>query len=135
MANVLIIDDNTSLLEFLSIFLQMKGFTIRAVSSQEEIAFAIEDFKPAIILLDVLLGGYDGRKICSEIKSTNKVVSVILLSASPKLLENYDECDADDAIEKPFDNDNILNTIIRLLHKKIYPFRTINYKLIKHGYV
>jgi FixJ family two-component response regulator len=41
------------------------------------------------------------------------------LSTNPKLLAHYDECDADDAIEKPFDNENILETIKRLLDKKV----------------
>ncbi len=118
MATILIIEGDAALLEFLSLFLEMKGFEIRAVSLEKNIKFAVEDFKPDIILLDVLVGGYDGRKICREIKSTNKTVSVILLSTNPKLLAHYDECDADDAIEKPFDNENILKTIKRLLDKK-----------------
>ncbi|HMG83130.1 MAG TPA: response regulator [Ferruginibacter sp.] len=117
MAKILIIEGDTALLEFLSIFLKRNDFQIRAVSLKNEIEFAVEDFKPDIILLDVLLGGYDGRQICREIKATNKLVSVILLSTNPKLLEHYDECDADDAIEKPFDNENILKTIRRLLNK------------------
>jgi DNA-binding response OmpR family regulator len=118
MSKVLIIEDDTALLEFLSIFLTMKGFEISAISSKKEVELTIENFKPEVILLDVLLSGYDGREICREIKATNKTVSVILLSANPKLLRNYDECDADDTIEKPFDNENILKTINRLLHKK-----------------
>ena len=118
MSKVLIIEDDIALLEFLSIFLEMKGFEIDAISSKKEVEFTVENFKPDVILLDVLLGGYDGREICREIKSTSKTVSVILLSANSKLLANYDECDADDAIEKPFDNENILKTINRLLHKK-----------------
>jgi DNA-binding response OmpR family regulator len=118
MAKILIIEGDMALLEFLSIFLKRNDFQIRAVSSKEEIELAVEDFKPDIILLDVLLGGYDGRQICREIKVTNKLVSVILLSTNPTLLEHYDECDADDAIEKPFDNENILKTIRRLLNKR-----------------
>ena len=118
MAKILIIEGDMALLEFLSIFLKRNDFQIRAVSSKEEIELAVEDFKPDIILLDVLLGGYDGRQICREIKATNKLVSVILLSTNPTLLEHYDECDADDAIEKPFDNENILKTIRRLLNKR-----------------
>ena len=118
MAKILIIEGDMALLEFLSIFLKRNDFQIRAVSSKEEIELAVEDFKPDIILLDVLLGGYDGRQICREIKVTNKLVSVILLSTNPTLLEHYDECDADDAIEKPFDNENILKTIKRLLNKR-----------------
>ncbi len=118
MAKILIIEDDAALLEFLSFFLVMNAYQIRAISSQKAIESTIEDFRPDVILLDVLLGGNDGREICREIKSTNKTVSVILLSTNPALLENYDECDADDAIEKPFDNDNILKSIKRLLDKK-----------------
>jgi DNA-binding response OmpR family regulator len=117
MARILIIEDDAALLEFLSFFLEMNAYETCAVSSKKGIEFAIDNFKPDVILLDVLLGGYDGREICREIKSTNKTVSIILLSANPTLLEHYDECDADDAIEKPFDNDNILKTIKRLLDK------------------
>jgi DNA-binding response OmpR family regulator len=118
MAKILIIEDYISLLEFLSMFLKMHGYTVEGLSSTNDVHQVVKDFDPDVILLDVLLGGYDGREICKQIKRINKTVSIILLSANPKLLQNYEECEADDAIEKPFDNANILKRIKYLLDKK-----------------
>jgi DNA-binding response OmpR family regulator len=64
-----------------------------------------------LMMLDVMFG----MGICEEIKQMNKAIPIILMSTNPKLLENYIEYNADDIIEKPFDNDEVLNKINNIL--------------------
>jgi CheY-like chemotaxis protein len=60
------------------------------------------------------LNGADGREICSYIKSHKEnSVKILLISASPELLKNYQSFGADDVLKKPFD----LNTILQKLDK------------------
>jgi DNA-binding response OmpR family regulator len=50
----------------------MNNFIVETVSRWEEIDSKILDFKPDLILLDVMLGGADGRDICRNLHSTKK---------------------------------------------------------------
>ena len=60
----------------------------------------------------------DGRQICKEIKqhADFKDIPVILISASPTKLLDYEECLADDAIEKPFDISYLESEIQNLIN-------------------
>jgi len=120
MARILVVEDNLDLRDFLTILLQLSNFEVQGVSSGVEVFTKLIIFKPDVILLDVLLGRDNGRDICKEIKEKYKDVAVILLSANPKLLMDYDECNADDVIEKPFNNQDILDKIKKHLNLMTY---------------
>lgn len=66
--------------------------------------------KSFLILLDILLDGIDGRVICSELKESSlyKNICIILFSASSEKLQDYNNCNADGILEKPFDIQNLL---------------------------
>ncbi len=59
---------------------------------------------PALILLDVLLAGEDGREICKQLKSNEQTnhIPVILISAHANLNNAREICGADDYLAKPF---------------------------------
>jgi DNA-binding response OmpR family regulator len=115
MTRILIVEDNLDLRDFLIILLQLNNFEVQGASSEVEVFTRLITFKPHVILLDVLLGRDNGRNICKEIKQRYKDIAVILLSANPKLLLDHEECNADDVIEKPFNNQDILNKIKKVL--------------------
>ena len=115
MRRILIVDDSKELLEFFSLLLTGKGYKVRTACNKATLMLQLTDFIPHIILLDVMLGGDNGREICHAIKKSTdgKNIHIILLSASPELLHNHTECDADDVIEKPFD----IATVIKKIEK------------------
>ena len=131
MAKILIIESNLDLQDFLSFFIKMQGYKVKAVSLETEVQESIENFKPDLILLDVVYSGIDGREICRKIKKLNKDLLIILLSTDSKYLQNYEECLADSAIEKPFNNEIILKTIKLLLHKKKHKKIGLIYTIVK----
>jgi DNA-binding response OmpR family regulator len=118
MPKILIIDDYLDLVNFFSVLLEREGFEVKGISRTKGIESNIDHFNPDLVLLDVMLRD-DGREICKEIKQMNKAIHIILMSTNPKLLENYLEYNADDIIEKPFDNDEVLNKIIQILSSKL----------------
>jgi len=117
MAKILIIEDSLDLLDFLSIFMGIHEFEVKAVSTKKEVQSVLDNFKPDIILLDVWLGLDNGREICKEIKEKNKNLPIILMSANTALLKDHYLCEADDIIEKPFENNSVISKVNALLKK------------------
>ena len=118
MIKILLVEDNSLLRDFLLILLERNNFEVRSASSRNELNIWLRTFTPDIILLDVLLEEDSGRDICREMKETNKTISIILMSSNPQLLVDYNECNADDIIEKPFKIDDVLAKIANVLVRK-----------------
>jgi Response regulator containing a CheY-like receiver domain and a GGDEF domain len=75
-----------------------------------------------VIILDVYIkGNCDGRDICKLIKGNSETrhIPVILMSASIQLLKNFEQCNADAVIAKPFDLLLLLEKIKCLAHYNI----------------
>lgn len=118
MANIMVVDDSKDLLEVLSTYLHMIGHNVYTVFEKEAVKNAISVFAPDLILIDVRLNEEDGRELCREIKEKYyPIIPVILLSASPELLKNYQECKADTVIEKPFNLQTLMEYINWVLNK------------------
>jgi DNA-binding response OmpR family regulator len=111
---ILLIEDNTEILDNLSEFLELKGYTtLLAKSGKMGIEFA-ERFIPDLIICDVLMHGMDGHEVLLHLLScskTNKIPFVF----STSLCESCDKRDAlllgaDDYLVKPFQLDILLET-------------------------
>ncbi|WP_216629346.1 response regulator [Taibaiella lutea] len=61
--------------------------------------------KPDIILLDVIIKGYNitGDEICKEIKSREDYIKILLVSGEENLHDLANKCSADGYLPKPFD--------------------------------
>ncbi len=115
---ILILDDNPDILDVLTIFLEKASYQVCTVMSSGLLYTELKRFKPQLILLDVFIKGIDeGRQICNIIKSDNKTmqIPVILMSVSSKGLENFNECQADAIIGKPFNFPTLLMQIKKLV--------------------
>ena len=124
MRKLLIIDDSKDLLFAMQRLLSFYDFTVRTVTDSKTLQFEIEIFKPEIIIIDVLLSGENGREICKIVRENpaNKEITLILFSASPRHLKNFEECNADGVIEKPFGIKELIETIDTAVeYRKKYP--------------
>ena len=111
---ILIVDDDSDILEILSFLLSETGYETRALTHGETIFNDIEDFKPDLILMDVMLGGMDGRIICHTIKTNPSTCAlpVILISGTHNPAKSLHLPGApNDFIAKPFDLDHLLAKI------------------------
>ena len=116
---ILIIDDDPDMRTVINVLLKKQGYEVDTASREEEVMDKVEQFRPSVILLDVLLSGADGRNICREIKENQKMkdVPIIMLSAHPGAAENIDNYGADDFIGKPFNSDYLLKKVDQLAKK------------------
>ena len=113
MNKILVVDDDTDILGLVKILLHSNNYDVKAISRWEEIDTSIHNFKPDLVLLDVSLGGADGREICKSIKAAKetKHLPVILFSANPEMGKFIEDCSAQSFIPKPFELKYLLSTI------------------------
>lgn len=113
MSKILVIDDDVDILSVMEILLSMKGFDVEVTAKGENTFSKIDTFQPDLILLDVLISGYDGRVICKELKANaeTKHIPVIMFSAHPGAAATISDYGANDFISKPFDVNNLLRKV------------------------
>ena len=118
MKKILIIDDNSENREILELLLDDDGFATKALSSPKNIDSVILEFAPDLILLDVMMPGYNGIEVCIRIKRVPKFahIKIVLLTAS-NAFKNLDQSItlADAFIAKPFDIDEVTTLVNSLL--------------------
>ena len=109
---VLIADDENEIRNLLRLYLENEGFTVADVATGEEVAPAMDKFKPDIILLDVMMPGKDGIHVLKDIREVSNV-PVMIISARTADAERILGLNvgADDYICKPF---NPLEVVARV---------------------
>lgn len=106
---VLVVDDDASLAEMLTIVLEGEGLTTAVCRSGDEVLTAFAAFKPDLVLLDLMLPGVDGMSVCRRIRATSAVPIIMLTAKSdtPDVVRGL-EAGADDYITKPFKNSELV---------------------------
>ncbi len=102
---VLVVDDDQSLGEMLSIVLESEGLTVAVCRTGDRVMAAFTQFKPDLVLLDLMLPGLDGMRVCKLIRDKS-AVPIIMLTARSDTSDIVAglEAGADDYITKPFRN-------------------------------
>lgn len=100
---VLVVDDDPSLAEMLSIILQGEGLEVSVCAAGDQALGAFHDSKPDIVLLDVMLPGLDGVEVCRLIRAES-TVPIVMLTARTDTVDVVLglESGADDYVSKPF---------------------------------
>src|SRR5258706_7157112 len=112
MKKILVVDDDASILEIVSIILTSYGFEVKTHPTGFNVPDIVLYYHPNLILLDISLPGKLGTEICKELKQLNSKLPIILFSAHwGKRKDVISISDADDFIEKPFDVRDLINTI------------------------
>lgn len=116
---VLIIEDDISIIRFLSLSLETNGYkVIKAENGIEGISLFMSD-NPDVILLDLGLPDIDGSEVLSQIR-TQSDVPILVVSARGQEKEKVEALDlgADDYITKPFHINELLARVRVALRKK-----------------
>ncbi|MBE5901533.1 MAG: response regulator transcription factor [Lachnospiraceae bacterium] len=115
---ILIVDDDENISELITLYLTKECFETRSVHDGQEAVIAFDEFQPDLILLDLMLPGMDGYQVCREIRTRSKV-PIIMLSAKCEVFDKVLglELGADDYIEKPFDNKELVARVKAVLRR------------------
>ncbi len=99
----LVVDDDAALAEMLGIVLRTEGFEPAFVADGSRAQAAFEEFKPDIVLLDLMLPGMSGLEVCRAIRATSGT-PIVMLTAKTDTVDIVLglESGADDYVVKPF---------------------------------
>ncbi|GAA2135092.1 two-component system response regulator MtrA [Nocardioides koreensis] len=100
---ILVVDDDASLAEMLTIVLRQEGFDSRMCTRGDLAMDEFRDYKPDLVLLDLMLPGKDGIDVCKEIRAESGV-PIVMLTAKGDTVDVVVglESGADDYVVKPF---------------------------------
>lgn len=114
MKKIFVVDDEKSILEALEFMLTEEGYKVNTSLKGSDLLKLNGDL-PDVIILDVLLSGEDGREIARKLKLQSKTrnIPIVMVSAHPNARESVAACGADEFIPKPFDIEDLLNTVER----------------------
>jgi DNA-binding response OmpR family regulator len=118
---VLVLDDDVAMVNLLATVLETEGFTARKTQSANEALEAIEDDRPDLILLDIMMPEMDGFRFLAMVRSnpdTHSIPVIILtvLSNHENILEGFRK-EADEYVTKPFDPQSLVETIREVLSR------------------
>ncbi|WP_163338432.1 PleD family two-component system response regulator [Desulfopila sp. IMCC35008] len=117
---ILVVDDDTDLVEMVSMKLESENFRIAKAYDGLEAMDRIKEERPALIVLDVMMPRKDGYTLCDELKASDeyKDIVIILLTAITEAIgtTNYTHMGgkttlADDFIPKPIDLDKLVEIV------------------------
>lgn len=123
---IILIEDEVHIANLIKFNLERRGKNVMIAPDAELGLKLIEEQKPDLILLDIMLPGMDGYAACSKIKNDPilKKTPVFMLTAltQSKDIEKAFECGADDYITKPF----LINELWNTIDKKYKQFKASN---------
>lgn len=115
------VEDDSSIRELIQYALTSGGFAPRGFESAEPFFEALQEERPALILLDIMLPARDGMEILAELRAKEATarVPVIMLTAKSGELDKVKALDggADDYITKPFGVMELLSRVRALLRR------------------
>ena len=103
MTSVLVVDDEPSFTEALSVGLRREGFEVRTAADGRAALDEISESEPDLILLDVMLPGMSGLDVCREIRKTTRVPLIMVTARAEEIDAVVGlEVGADDYVCKPY---------------------------------
>ena len=121
MKRILIVEDEAAIREFEAINLQRVGYTtVEAASGEEALQIFDTDTEGFdIALLDVMMPGMDGIKLCKELRARTQTLGIIMLTAKAQEMDKISGLmtGADDYITKPFSPAELLARVDALYRR------------------
>lgn len=119
MAQILIIDDDPSVLKLVATLLEDANHQVRVASGGEEALQLIEQDLPDLIVLDLMMPGMDGWEVLRQLrrsgaKGKTRVLCLTAKTAEKDYLQGW-KLGADDYLTKPFDPDDLVAAVSQTL--------------------
>jgi two-component system response regulator MprA len=102
---VLIIDDDRAVRDALRRAFTLDGYDVHAADGGLEGLQRVDETRPDVIVLDVMMPDVDGLEVCRRVRSAGDRTPILMLTARDAVSDRIDGLDAgaDDYLVKPFD--------------------------------
>ena len=117
---VLLVDDDLDLVELMTRVIEEDGrFEVRIASNGFDAGMMVKEYRPDIIVLDVMLPDINGKEVCHRVRADPALEDVRILCISGMIEEDKIQelrlSGADDFMHKPFEIDYLVERMCQLL--------------------
>jgi excisionase family DNA binding protein len=117
---ILVVDDDRDLVELITDALERDGrFEVRSVNNGFEAGMLVKEYRPDLIVLDVMLPDINGREVCKLVRSDSTMDGVKIVCISGMVeedkIQDLRAAGANDFMHKPFEIDKLIERVCQLL--------------------
>ncbi len=116
---VLVVDDDPPSVKMISFLLREEGYSVLTAADGEEALRLVQEERPDLIILDVMMPKVDGLEVCRRLRRQMVDVPIIILSAKGETSDRVLglELGADDYLPKPFEPVELLARVKAVLRR------------------
>jgi len=120
----LIVDDDEELVELIRDVFDADGrFDVRVANNGFDAGMMVKEYKPDVIVLDVMLPDINGKEVCQRIRSDTNLDDVRIICISGMVeadkIDDLKEAGADEFMQKPFEVDALFAAVCGLLEIEV----------------
>jgi two-component system response regulator VicR len=117
---VVVIEDDPEMIELVKLILTKEGFQVSGATGGKDGLKIIEQFKPDIVLLDLMMPDMDGWEVYQSMKTNEgmKTIPVIIITAKAQSIDKVlglHIAKVDDYITKPFSPSELASSVRKVL--------------------
>ena len=125
MHRVLVVDDESDVTELLKYRLEQEGYRVATLNDPLGFVVKVREFEPDLMLLDIMMPELSGIQLCRIVRAdpSMKDIPVIFLSARGEVEDRIKglEAGAEDYVSKPFNNNELMLRISKMLKRSGAP--------------
>ena len=118
---ILVVDDESDVTELLEYKLEQEGYRVETLNDPLACIAKVREFEPELVLLDIMMPELSGIQLCRIIRADpiTKEIPIIFLSARGEVEDRIKglEAGAEDYISKPFNTNELLIRISKMLRR------------------
>ena len=113
---VLVVDDDPVILATVAEILASEGYTTLTAQNGVEALQQFERNHPKLVILDMRMPVFDGFGFARLVQESREDLKIIAMTASVDLIRYAEQIGADGYLPKPFDVDQLLEEVKRVIH-------------------
>jgi DNA-binding response OmpR family regulator len=119
---ILVVEDEPQIANFLRVGLGYEGFTVAVAEDGYEALAELKNFKPQLVILDLMLPGMDGMELAKRMREDSGLM-IIMLTARDQVEDRIAglRAGADDYLVKPFDFEELVARIHAVTRRRLSP--------------
>lgn len=116
---ILVVDDEQHITDFIALGLRHEGYQVRTAPDGRAALRLVDEFKPQLVVLDLMMPRMDGYGFVAELERRNlrDEIPIIVLTADGKASTKADHLGAAAGVAKPFDVTMLLGEVARLMRR------------------
>src|SRR6185312_5011920 len=132
--NILVVEDESSIASFVSLYLKNAGYGVRTASTGTDALNQVAQEMPGLIVLDLMLPDIDGIEVTKRIRQTSDV-PILMLTARDEDVDKIIglEVGADDYLTKPFNPRELVARVKSILRRSTTERRERESEVITYG--